>query len=344
MRESRFSTDDLPTADRWSSWNEFSTDTYYSTRMRTHDPENFQGSMRMLDLGPIKVSTLNYNPLEVFRTPKLIRQSDPGVHQLVLPLRGQIGVSQAGRESSVDSRALILYDPSRPFHSWTATTRGPDVSCMVVLIPKKLIALRAQVLEPLNATPLPARRGLTALLRRHLIGLQSNAVSWTAADAARLGTITLDLIAATYAHELEATSVLPPETHRQALQTRIHDFIQQRLRDPGLTPGTIAAAHAVSTRHLHTIFQQQGLTVAAFIRQQRLERCRHDLADPRHRHRPIHAIAHQWGFTSAAHFTRLFHATYGRTPGDHRHAAGCALRPGTGPGSVRITAPSNVRR
>jgi len=319
VRESKFSTDDLPPADRWASWNEFGNGTHYTTRMRTHDPGNFQGSMSLLDFGSIKVSTLTYSPLEVFRTPRLIRQADPDLHQLLLHLRGQIGVSQAGRESSVRSRELILYDTSRPFHSWAATTRGAVVSCMVVLIPKKLIPLRPQVLEPLNATPLPAQRGLTALLRRHLIGLRSNAASRTAADAARLGTITLDLLAATYAHELEATDTLPPETHRQALQTRIHAFIQQRLGDPGLTPGTIAAAHAISIRHLHHIFQQQGLTVAGWIRQQRLERCRHDLTDPRQRHRPIHAIAHQWGFTSNAHFTRLFHTTHGITPSEYRH-------------------------
>lgn len=90
---------------------------------------------------------------------------DLDLHQLVLHLRGQIGVSQSGPESSVSSRNLILYDTSRPFHSWAATARGAVVSCMVVLIPQKLIPLRSQVLDPLNATPLPARHGLGALLR-----------------------------------------------------------------------------------------------------------------------------------------------------------------------------------
>lgn len=319
MLESRFSTDDLPQADRWPSWNEFGVSSHYLTRIRTPHRDSFQGSVRVLDLGSIQVSTLTYSPLEVIRTPKMIRQSDTGLYQLVLHLRGRMGVSQAGRDNSFDSRNLVLYDTSRPFHSWAAADRGPVVSCLVVLIPRKLIPLRPQILDPLNTTPLPTRRGLGAMLRRHLIGLQQNAANWTAADAARLATITLDLLAATYAHELQATNTLPSATHQRALHTRIHDFIQQRLGDPGLTPDAIAAAHAISTRYLHKLFQQQGLTVAAWIRQHRLERCRHDLTDPHQRDRPIHAIAHRWGFTSNAHFTRLFHTTYGTTPSEYRH-------------------------
>ncbi|WBB82533.1 helix-turn-helix domain-containing protein [Micromonospora sp. WMMD882] len=83
----------------------------------------------------------------------------------------------------------------------------------------------------------------------------------------------------------------------------------------------MAAAHAVSPRYLHGLFEQQGLTVAGWIRRSRLERCRHDLADPRQRRRTVQAIAARWGFTSDAHFSRLFRAAYGVTPGEYRRQA-----------------------
>ena len=131
---------------------------------------------------------------------------------------------------------------------------------------------------------------------------------------------------------LEATSALPPETQRGALQAQIHEFIQQRLGDPRLCPDIIAAAHRVSTRYLHLLFQEQGLTpVAGWIRERRLERCRHDLANPSQQGRPIHAIAARWGFPDPAHFSRTFRTAYGMSPRDYRHLM--LTRP-DGPGPV----------
>ena len=99
---------------------------------------------------------------------------------------------------------------------------------------------------------------------------------------------------------------------------RIHAFIQQHLGDPELSPVTIAAAHQISVRHLHQLFRQQDLTVSAWIRRERLARCRRDLADPRLRGRPIHAIALRWGFPRPAHFARTFRLSYDMTPSEYR--------------------------
>ena len=46
-------------------------------------------------------------------------------------------------------------------------------------------------------------------------------------------------------------------------------FIQQHLDDPGLSPAEIAAAHHISLRLLHKLFQEQGETVAGWIRARR---------------------------------------------------------------------------
>lgn len=120
------------------------------------------------------------------------------------------------------------------------------------------------------------------------------------------------------AHELEAEQSLPTETRQRALLASVHDFIARRLPDPRLTPQTIADAHQISLRHLQKLFHAEGLTVAGWVRHQRLERCRHDLADPRLRDRSINAIATRWGFGDAAHFSRLFRAAYGLPPSDYR--------------------------
>ncbi|WP_308042277.1 helix-turn-helix transcriptional regulator [Streptomyces sp. 8L] len=80
----------------------------------------------------------------------------------------------------------------------------------------------------------------------------------------------------------------------------------------------MAAAHFISTRYLHRVFQQHHRTVSDVIRRQRLDRCRRDLADPGQRAVPIAAIAMRWGYPRASDFTRAFRAAFGMTPSEYR--------------------------
>jgi AraC-like DNA-binding protein len=77
----------------------------------------------------------------------------------------------------------------------------------------------------------------------------------------------------------------------------------------------------MSLRSLHQLFHNQGLTVAGYIRQRRLERCRRDLTDPALAARPVAAIAATWGFTSAADFSRAFRTAHGMPPAEYRRSA-----------------------
>lgn len=322
MIETVFDTEGLPAADRWESWYDISTKSHVPTSIRVSRQDGFHGTARILDLGTVQVSTLTFSPLTAARTAKLIRRSDPGAYQLVLPLRGRIGVAQSGRQASLGTRDLVLYDTSRPYNGWAhADTGTGTVTIIVVQIPRQCLPVRGDALDGVTAVRYPGRDGLGALLSRHLIELTRQAAWYTTADAARLATVTVDLLGALCAHELSAAGTGPARGDRCTLQALIHDFIERRLADPGLCPGAIAAAHGISTRYLHALFQQQGLTVAGWTRTRRLERCRHDLADPRLSHHPIHAIAGRWGFTDGAHFSRVFRAAYGIPPSEYRHLA-----------------------
>lgn len=108
------------------------------------------------------------------------------------------------------------------------------------------------------------------------------------------------------------------EFGRRALLTQIYAFIQKNLGDINLTLNTIAAAHHISLRYLHKLFQQEGHTVAGWIRGLRLEQCRCDLTNPRLTAHPINAIAARWGFTSPAHFSQAFRNVYGMSPSQYR--------------------------
>ena len=320
MREAVFRSEDLPEADRFTWWREMACQAHAPTLVRSDHEADFRATLRVLDFGAMQISSLTHPSMRVRRTWKTIRQSDPEMYCLALPARGRMRFVQCDREVEFGAQDLMFYDASRPFHGW-AGADGDDIAQVIVQIPRDALPLPAAKLSRLAATRLSGTEGIGALLSGHLGQLIRQAGHYTASDTARLSSLTLDLFAAVCAHHLEAGAHLSPEARRQALQAQIRDFIRQRLGDPDLTADTIAAAHHISTRYLYKLFQDQHPSIASWIRQRRLERCLHDLADPQLRSRPIRSIAARWGFTDGAHFSRVFRAAYGMSPRDYRMSA-----------------------
>ena len=100
---------------------------------------------------------------------------------------------------------------------------------------------------------------------------------------------------------------------------RIRAYIESHLGDPELTPTRVAAAHFVSKRYLHKLFEAEGVSVSRWIRERRLEHCRHDLADPQRVDETVTSIGMRWGLTDAGHLSRLFREAYGCSPSEYRH-------------------------
>lgn len=110
--------------------------------------------------------------------------------------------------------------------------------------------------------------------------------------------------------------------------TMLQRSIEAMLPDPALSPATLAAAHRISTRHLHRLFHQVGTSFTGYVRNRRLERCRDDLADPRLSRLPLTEIAYRWGFSDSSHFSRCFKAAFGCTAREFRARAACRLDSG----------------
>ena len=215
---------------------------------------------------------------------------------------------------------------SRPFQI-RIDTETPKTPRSCSARPRSYAALDAvhggREFDEMLAIHLPGRRGVGALLSQFLAGITDDAAELLPSDLPRLGDLAADLVTATLCHETNVR--FGAATGQTAMLWRITTFVRQRLHDPNLSTGSIAAAHHISVSYLHRLFQEHELTLWTWIRQERLNRARRDLVDPRLRHLPVHRIGARWGYLDHATFTRAFRAAFGVPPRDFRNAA---MRPG----------------
>ncbi|MEV5150229.1 helix-turn-helix domain-containing protein [Streptomyces sp. NPDC052727] len=325
VRETVFRSEDVPAAGRFDYWRELMIQTLAPLDMSSDHADDFQASMHLLELGAVHVSPQTFQSMRFHRTPKLIRQSDPELFHMSLVTRGTVGIVQHGQETTYNPGDLCVLGSSQPFDCLAVSGRRA-VETVAVALPTEMLASAENAVNKLIGHPISGRAGFGALLAQFLSRITTDTGSFTSCDGPRLGVIVLDLLSGLLAHILEAEKLLTPESHRRTLVLRIRAFVRSHLHDPQLTPRSIAAAHNISTSYLHRLFQHEEETIAAWIRHQRLDHARRDLADPALRTTPIHAIAARWGFPRAADFTRAFRAAYGMPPSAYRHHADASVR------------------
>ena len=324
---------DLPAPDRFEWWREQMASDTAPTMISSPQAGDFRAVVTFAELGPVQLSVLSQPEMYAVRTPALIRRSDPERYAFSLITASTLWIAQRDHESLLEAGDLLLHETSRPFAA--RTPPGPGLGRVLMLhFPKAALPVRSRRLDSLLARRLRTGAGMTEIFARYLASVASALERHEVGEpeAERLGEVALDLAAATLAAQVDAQDQLAPETRRQALLSRIEAFIEHNLADPDLTPTVIAAHHHISVGYLHRIFQPRELTVAAWIRHRRLERCRADLTDPRLARRPIRAVGARWGFRDSADFSRAFRAAYGMPPSDYRRLPPAAVLTGAGAG------------
>ncbi|MQS35287.1 helix-turn-helix domain-containing protein, partial [Streptomyces katsurahamanus] len=235
--------------------------------------------------------------LEIVRTPRLVGRGDPDVHQILCLLHGGTGsLEQAGRTARLRAGELVVVDGSLPCRGWL---QGPPelLRALVVHVPRALLPLPPGAVRELLARPVALDRGLGGALSHWLTDVCARADEFAPADLSALASVTVDLLVPLLGRSHRAGGrPESTEDRRGALRQQIQDHIRRHLADPELSPASVARAHSISLRYLYQLFREQEVTVAGWIRQCRLERCRRDLADPGQSFRTIHAIAARWGF------------------------------------------------
>ncbi|MEU1586749.1 helix-turn-helix domain-containing protein [Micromonospora sp. NPDC005710] len=333
----------LPPGERFGMWLDLVARTSVPLRIRSAHSDDFAARADFISLGPIHLVQYEYPSLDATRSRKLVGQSSPDLYILALTTGGVGTSSQDGRRSEILAGEFTFYDASRPHdvcHHATEPERNQATS-IITMIPHSALPLPPQRMAALYGGRMSGSEGIGALLAQFLVQVTSHPEQYHAADASRLGAVGLDLATTMLGRHLVAEDAIPTEVRRRALLTQVQSYIHRRLGDAALGPQVVADAHHISVRSLHRLFEAEDTTVASYIRDLRLARCRRDLTDPALRKQPVQTVAARWGFSDKAHFSRAFRAAYGTTAQQYRDSGSDLARIVNRPASTVNSLPAD---
>lgn len=283
------------------------------------DTPPFGGTVRVEQLGPVRVATTDAGPVRIGRHPRGITR-DPAAEDDVTVLlqdSGRMVIDRDGRQTVLPPGTLAFHDATRPFTFDLSTPYRTHV----FHIPREMLGLCEADLRRIARTPVRADTGTAALVIQFLTRFATDIGTHRPHIRAQLARHAVDLLATLAAERLEQEGLEADgdsDAASTALRQRVKAYIEVHLADPDLSPGVIAAAHHISVRHLHRLFRAEDTTVSRWIQHRRLAACRRELGRPGRSAPTVTAVAHRYGFTSASHFSRAFRAAYGVPPREWR--------------------------
>lgn len=268
-------------------------------------------------LGQIRIAHLQSGPYTNERTADVISPVDPRF-TLTLQRKGTSLIEQNGQTIGLEPGDFTITESSRPYRR----NYYGENSVVLILFPQQMLTIPPRALAHLVGTKFSGSRGLGAIASRFLDGVADNLSALQDAMGLSIVDSVIDVVSTLIA--AEAVADADPGAHAWQL-LEIRDYIMEHLGEPDLTPERIARANFISLRQLHALFTRSGSTVAAWIRDRRLEMCRRELSDPRTVRATVREISERWGFSNQTYFAKVFRATYGQTPSEVRRSA---LSPG----------------
>lgn len=311
----RFSTEDIPAADRFEQWREERGKQLFGVTIEVEPGRraDFRGLFSAFGIGSATVSELQASSYRVSRTAADIARM-PG-HSLLISWQvggpGWVQTGHGARLQAVDEDDIVISHSDQVFAGTPRRTTG--FLYRAVKIP--LLGPSAPEVdgEGLSATVLDTHHAIRRPLKALLLAITRGEMALPDAEAqvsalARLAMIAVGRLPARTQEGRSAWRIGLLHLARQALQ--------RNYRRADVTPPLIAARLGISVRQLHILFEPSGQTFARTLSALRVEAAIQFLkANP-----PLTMveISEACGFDSVATFYRAFRHHAGMAPGDMR--------------------------
>lgn len=260
------------------------------------------------------------NELTFRRGPHHIRKNRVGLRVLWFALSGSVHIVRSTGTTDIAAGQAGFLDSGVPFTASLKRSNDGFHSSYQIIIPPDLFMTHLQEAERLSrpfdleSEEGRAVQGLLETLVKH-----GNTLSCKTSEL-----MSHALLEAVLDH-LRSSGIDMPK--REKLVDRrmadIENFIKMNLSDPELSYDKVAISCGISPRYLCFLLKANNTSFSDLVWKNRVPMARDWLVSPKTRDYPIHEIAYMSGFKSAAHFSRMFKATYGMPPREYRaqHAA-----------------------
>lgn len=312
---SLFTTRNLAAKDQFDAWHESISVIFDVEPLADHDPaRGFDATVRAYHLGELLISRVEFEGQQFVRDRQ--RAAIDGLDHYLVQLYDTGGLVGAAGERIRRLRPgdIQILDLSQ--HNATEAAASGTVA---VVVPRETLHQAMPGADDLHALVLRGDSGIGGLLGDYMNSLLARADGIERADAAHVAQATTDMIAACF-HSTAETRARASSVLERTMRERLQRHIAANLDSPGLTIPAMCGLFRISRTQLYRLFEPQG-GVANYIQEQRLLRAHAELCSPRHDRRRIYEIAFGLGFTSEAHFSRVFRARFGLSPTDARARA-----------------------
>lgn len=302
---------------RFEYWMDMICSVYVQLECDRPEARDLFGEIEFSRIGGLDLTELRANVSRVRRTPLHVSRAGEDYCLVQLQQSGKGVVRQDGRMAVVNPGDFVLYDCTRPYE---LMFDDKEHHILVLRLPRASLVQHVTGLEELTATTVSGAGAAGHLLLSMVSTLRSQADRLHPASAQGVSDAITQMIVAGLRSLPQANSRRRSSLHAYHL-ARIKAHVKERLRDPGLSVGSIAKMAGLSPDHLARLFRGEPLPLSRLIWQWRLEACHRDLLDPRLANCSISDIAFSWGFNEAAHFSRSFKEHYSISPREYRRQA-----------------------
>lgn len=309
-----YTTAAVPRGARASYWNELYARRFAQVTFNPADREGFEAELHVGSVGPIGIARVRSKQTDIERNRAHISRSEGRIFSFLLQARGGGVFSHYGHEAPMEEGDFTLCDSSTP-HRYNCS-EGTEL----IMIRTSPDVLRSYLPDPEQfcGMRLAANKGITGTAANLTRKLWSLAESGLAEKfSAMVARNVLDIMATSYAMAFDTPFMDSSAVSARKLQAK--RYIEAHLREPDLTPCTVAKALGISPRYLRMLFCGGSENASRYILRRRLEECAKMLSSALWRGHTITEIAFSSGFNSAAHFTRVFRDEYGMTPTQFRN-------------------------
>lgn len=305
-------------ARRLESWAEILAATHvtFDVRATRGTPDRFVGAVSRWTVGDLVLVDcaappfLGHRSRQVIASARDCAQPD-SIVGLQIVCKGVERVREGARERALTAGDVFLWDGPEP----TEVEILEPFRKRTLMFPRDRVLAVCPRLAELPAFPLLQDSGTTRLLVRYVNALAAELPRLDPAAGIAASDAALELLRGA----IEPGVPAGRPAMRAAMRAEIRHYVRGHLQDPALGPPSIARAYGMSVRALHALFEDAESSVAALVRSERVARCQEDLQRPGSG--SVTEIGFRWGFSDAAHFSRVFKRELGITPSEVRRLA-----------------------